>query len=76
MFLQNVMLLAGERGLATCAQEAWALVHKSVGDHLGLPEDRLFYCGMALGFADETHPINTWRTGRVPLGDFATFRGF
>ena len=31
MFMQNVMLLAEERGLATCAQEAWALVHKTVG---------------------------------------------
>ena len=52
MFMQNVMLLAEERGLATCAQEAWALVHKTVGEVLGLPEDRLFYCGMALGHAD------------------------
>lgn len=76
MFMQNIMLLAGERGLATCAQEAWALVHKTVGAFLGLPEDRLFYCGMSLGFADEAHPINGWRTGREPLDSFATFRGF
>jgi nitroreductase len=62
MFMQNVMLLAEERGLATCAQEAWALVHRTVGEYLGLGEDRLFYCG--------------WRTERVPLGEFAAFRGF
>lgn len=76
MFMQNVMLLAAERGLATCAQEAWALVHKTVGDALGLSGDRLFYCGMALGHADDAHPINGWRTERVPLADFASFRGF
>jgi nitroreductase len=76
MFMQNVMLLAGERGLATCAQEAWALVHRTVGEFLGLPDDRMLYCGMALGFADETHPINNWRTEREPLESFATFRGF
>jgi nitroreductase len=76
MFMQNFMLLAQERGLATCAQEAWALVHKTVGETLGLPEDRLFYCGMALGFADEAHPINAWRTEREPLESFATFAGF
>jgi nitroreductase len=76
MFLQNVMLLAQERGLATCAQEAWALVHKTVGAYLGLPGDRLFYCGMALGYADEAHPINGWRTEREPLEGFATFSGF
>lgn len=76
MFMQNVMLLAAERGLATCAQEAWALVHRTVGEVLGLSEDRLFYCGMALGFADEARPINGWRTERVPLDEFARFRGF
>ena len=76
MFMQNVMLLAEERGLATCAQEAWALVHKTVGEVLGLPEERLFYCGMALGYADESHPINTWRTQREPLERFASFAGF
>jgi nitroreductase len=76
MFMQNVMLLAEERGLASCAQEAWALVHKTVGEALGLPEERLFYCGMALGHADEAHPINGWRTERVPPAEFASFRGF
>jgi len=76
MFMQNVMLLAEDRGLATCAQEAWALAHKTVGEYLGLPEDRLFYCGMALGFADESHAINGWRSEREPLGTFASFAGF
>lgn len=76
MFMQNIMLLAAERGLATCAQEAWALVHKSVGAHLALPDDRLFYCGMALGFADDAHPINGWRTEREPVAAFASFSGF
>ena len=76
MFMQNVMLLAEERGLATCPQEAWAAVHGTVAAHLGLPEDRIFYCGMALGHADPEAPINTLRTERVQLEDFATFRGF
>lgn len=76
MFMQNIMLLAGERGLATCAQEAWALVHRTVGEVLGLPEGWMLYCGMALGHADEEHPINAWRTEREPLEGFANFRGF
>jgi len=76
MFLQNIMLLAEERGLATCAQEAWALVHKTVAAHLALPAERLLYCGMALGWPDEAHPINGWRTGREPLESFASFSGF
>ena len=75
MFMQNLMLLAAERGLATCPQEAWALVHRTVGEVLQLGDDRLFYCGMALGFADATDPINGWRTERVPLEEFARFAG-
>ena len=75
MFLQTIMLLAEERGLATCAQEAWALVHKTVGEALDLPGDRIFYCGMALGYADAGHAINGWRTTREPLEGFANFRG-
>jgi nitroreductase len=76
MFLQNLMLLAEERGLATCPQEAWAAVHSTVAEHLALPPDRILYCGMALGYADQAAPINGWRTERAPVEDFATFRGF
>jgi len=76
MFMQTVMLLAEEEGLSTCAQEAWALIHKTVGEVLGLPEHRMLYCGMALGYADEAHPINNWRTARETLEGFATLRGF
>lgn len=76
MFLQNLMLLAEERGLATCPQEAWAGVHSTVAGHLGLPPERILYCGLALGYADGEAPINRWRTERAPLEDFATFRGF
>jgi nitroreductase len=76
MFIQNLMLLAGERGLATCPQEAWAAVHETVAEQLALPADRILYCGLALGYADEAAPINRWRTERAAVADFATFRGF
>lgn len=76
MFIQTIMLLAAERGLATCPQEAWAIVHRSVGEALGLPPERMLTCGMALGYADDAQPINRWRTERAPLDAFATFAGF
>jgi nitroreductase len=76
MFIQNVMLLAAERGLATCAQEAWAIVHGSVGEAIGLPAERMLTCGMALGHPEETQPINQWRTEREPVEAFASFAGF
>jgi nitroreductase len=76
MFIQNVMLLAAERGLATCAQEAWAAVHEAAGRHIELPPERILYCGMALGHADMEAPINSLRTEREPVEAFARFRGF
>ncbi|MCJ9428617.1 nitroreductase [Kordiimonas marina] len=76
MFMQTVMLLAQERGLATCAQEAWSVLPKTVGDFLKLPEDQMLYAGMALGYADEDAPINSLRTDRVEVDDFTSFHGF
>ena len=76
MFIQNLMLLAEARGLATCPQEAWAAVHDVVARHIELPAERILYCGMALGYPDLEAPINSLRTEREPVGEFATFRGF
>jgi len=73
MFMQTVMLLAVEEGLHTCSQEAWSAFHSTVGEFLGVPEQHLFYCGMAVGYADMEHPVNRWRTERAPLEDIATF---
>jgi nitroreductase len=76
MFMQNVMLLAAERGLATCPQEAWAALPGTVSAFLDLPEDHILYCGMAIGHADASHPINALVTEREPVDSFAHFHGF
>jgi nitroreductase len=75
-YIQTVMLLARERGLHTCAQEAWTHWHKTLRVFLSLAADEMVFCGMALGHADETAPINSWRSPRAPLDEFATFSGF
>ena len=76
MYMQTVMLLAVERGLATCAQEFWARYPRAVGKFLGLPEGLQLFSGMALGYADETAPINQWRTRRDPFEAWGEMRGF
>lgn len=76
MFIQTVMMLAHERGLATCAQESWSAMSKTVSNVLDLPENQILYCGMALGHADEAAPINTLVTDREPVENFASLRGF
>jgi nitroreductase len=76
MFMQTVMLLAVERGLDTCAQEYWARYPKAVADFVGLPDDHQLFSGMALGYRDESHPINGWRTRRDPFEAWCDMQGF
>jgi len=47
-----------------------------VGQFLALPPERMLFCGMSMGYRDESHPINRLRTDRAPLEEFASFRGF
>jgi len=76
MFMQNIMLLAREHGLHTCPQEAWAIWHRTVAEFLSLPQEHMLFCGMALGYRDESAPINALRTDRAALEEIATLRGF
>jgi nitroreductase len=76
MFMQSVMLLAREHGLDTCAQEAWSVWYRTVGEFLQGPPELMLFSGMALGFRDEGAPINRLRTDRAELEEFATLRGF
>lgn len=76
MYMQTVMLLAVERGLDTCAQEFWAQLPKTVGGCLNLSNDQMLFAGMALGYRDETAPINSLRTRREPFETIVEMRGF
>ena len=76
MLMQTIMLLAVERGLATCAQEYWARYPQTLADILDLPEDHMIFSGMALGYADESAPINTLRTRRDPFEVWGELLGF
>ena len=75
-YLQTVCLLARGHGLHTCPQQAWVSFHRTVREFLQLPDHLMIYSGMALGYADETAPINGWRSPREPLDAFASFDGF
>ena len=76
MFMQSIMLLAREEGLHTAPQEAWAVWYKTVCKFLNIPEELMLFCGMGIGYADEDDPINTFRSKRVNIQDFADFIGF
>lgn len=74
MFLENVMLLAREHGLHSCPQEAWALFHSTIRDYLEVPANEMIFCGMGIGYADETAAVNSLMSERAPLGEWLTVR--
>ncbi|HEX4695759.1 nitroreductase [Sphingomonas sp.] len=74
MYLENVMLLAVEAGLATCPQECWAMYPETIERFLDVPAERMLFCGMAIGREDKAEPANRLRTERAPEGEWLSVR--
>jgi nitroreductase len=72
MFLQTFMLLALEAGLATCAQECWAVYPETVKAFLGTPDAHMLFCGMAVGYENTNEPANQLRTERADVSEWVT----
>jgi len=73
MFIQNVMIAARGRGLHTCPQAAFAPYHRQIRPVLGIADEEVVICGMALGYEDTSKPENALRTERAPLEEWVTF---
>ena len=73
MFLQTFMLLAKEVGLDTCAQEAWSIKHDSVSEFVKADPEDILFCGMCIGYKDEQDPVNSLRSERRAIDEWAKF---
>lgn len=76
MWLQTIMLLLEDEGLSSCPQEYMGLYGRTIKAHLGLSEDTLLFCGLAIGWQDKRAPVNGFDRQRVPLDEHVTFLGF
>ncbi|WP_432768505.1 MAG: nitroreductase [Sphingopyxis sp.] len=76
MWLQSVMLLLVEHGLASCPQECWAMYGATIRRTLALPDDQILFTGLAVGYADDAAPVNQWSVPRVGLEDVIDWQGF
>ena len=76
MWLQTVMLLLREEGLDSCPQEIWARYGLFMKAQLGIDDDHIFFCGMAIGYRDAAAPINQFAVPRVALDQVTRFEGF
>lgn len=76
MWLQSVMLLLVEHGLASCPQECWAMYGRTIRDALGLGDGQILFTGLAIGYADESAAVNQWPVPRVGVDEVIDWRGF
>ena len=73
MFLQSVMLVAVDQGLATCPQASIADYPEIIKAELGYPEETVLLCGMALGYEDKAALVNSYRTSREDVASFTRY---
>ena len=76
MWLQSVMLLLVEAGLASCPQECWAMYGTKVRRTLALDDGQILFTGLAIGYADEDAAVNQWPVPRAPLDEVIDWQGF
>lgn len=73
MLLATLMLLLREHGLDSCAQEAWAVHYRTVGDFLGEGPERMLFTGMAIGRRDPEAAVNLFDVPRAPVDEIVRF---
>jgi len=76
MWLQTIMLLLRDEGLDSCPQEWMGVFGRTIKRHLGLSDDTLLFCGLAIGWSDPAAVVNNFARERVPLDEQVGFLGF
>ncbi len=76
MWLQTLGLLLREEGLDCCFQEAWAVYSPQIRELVEIPEDHIFFCGVAVGYRDPDAPVNSFAVPRAPIAESIRWEGF
>jgi len=73
IYLQSVMLLLTENGLASCPQGALAMYTDAIRKMANIPENNAIMFGLSFGYADTQAPINQFEVGRDELDSCVEF---
>lgn len=73
MFLQNIMIGARGYGLHTCPQAAIANYSAIVKEQLGIGDDKIVVCDIAIGYEDTSQKVNEFQPDRMTLDEFVTY---
>jgi nitroreductase len=68
-FIGSFLLAAHAHGVSTTPQAALARHAKFIRSWFGIGDDRKMVCGIGFGYAKLDHPVNNFRTSRVPLNE-------
>jgi hypothetical protein len=75
MYLQTIMLLVREEGLASCPQEAWSMYHSTVDEVVQPSDGLMLFSGMSIGYEDIAESGDLF-IDRAPLSETAEFLGW
>ena len=75
-FTQNLCLAAQACGLSTCVAYQIIAYHKKYYELLGIPENKRFVVGVAIGYEDPGFPANRIESKRVPMEELTNWNGF
>ena len=75
LYVQTFMLAACSLGVGIIAQAALASYPDLIRAHFSLPPERKVVCGISFGYADQSHPIHSYRTERIAVDDAVRFVG-
>lgn len=73
LYVGNFLLAARSLGLAAIPQAALAGHSMLIRRHFHIPDDRRILLGISFGYADTSHPANSYRTTRAPLDEVVTW---
>ena len=72
IYLQSLMLILVEYGLASCPQGALAFFPDPIHRICNIPDEHGVICGISFGYADEDAQINQVKMSRAELDDMVT----
>jgi len=74
--VENLMLLATDRGLGSCWIGMALMYSKQIKQFLGIPDTERIVTSFALGYPDPDAPLNAFKSSRDPFDSFVTWVGW
>lgn len=73
--LQTILLLAHNYGLGCCPSMQMVSYPDIVRKFLSIPSSKMIVIGLCIGYADDDHPANKFKSFRLPLEEMVTWHG-